>query len=329
MILHILKSETDHFKLTRGRLTTADFVPYHPHREAFAFRWRTGTSIRSDQTWAATHRTGPKQFQVQSGLTNPFTTPKGTFDRPKHPGFQNRDPFRHPGYPPRHKLVFTKSRVRFHKGSAKKAMSRRYSRKRKYRRGSSYAATLALKKVRRLEKKIEVKTHDRTPATIANVSNTGVVTDLALIAQGDGVGQRDGNYITPFRLQLNVRWAGVAASTTDIYRTIVFRDKRQEATVTPAVLAVLRDNEVISLYNTTTRKRFQILYDEVMTGPGDAAVLHSFALMINLKLYGRMGFQGTASTDINENGLYMLNISNLAANQLSVAYTSRVFFNDS
>ncbi len=210
------------------------------------------------------------------------------------------------------------------------SMSRR--RKRYYGRkrygGASSIARKALSKVRKLERKQEVKFHSIVVTTIANVSTTGDVRSLALIAQGDSRTSRDGNKISPFFLSMRINWIGAVASTADVYRTIIFRDMRQASTVVPTVLTVLSSGTPLSQVNVATHGRWKILYDRTFTSINDAALRAQFSDVIRIKLNKRMGFRGAATTDINENGLFMINITNLAANLPSVVFSSRMFFND-
>lgn len=213
---------------------------------------------------------------------------------------------------------------------------RRRGRKRRTRSGLSFsfrnAGRLALSKVRKMERKIERKMFEIAVGGIADIGEPGTVHFLLTIAQGDGITNRSGNYVNPYMLYLNLRWIGVAASVNDVYRTIIFQDKRQVLSGTPAVSGgggVLREPKVISLLAIENTKRFRILFDQTYTAPGDASVIQSWVLNLKIPLKGRVGWTTNVGTTINENGLYMINISNLATtNRPAIVYTARIMFTD-
>lgn len=205
-------------------------------------------------------------------------------------------------------------------------------RKRKKRRYGSHnamhVAKTALSKVRKLERKQEVKFFDNAVTNIATVNSTGDIRSLALIGEGNAVNSRDGEKISPFFLKLRLNWQGVTGGTTDIYRTIVFRDLRQIEGGTPAVSDILRDTSPVSQFNTDTRGRWKILYDETFTSANDSAIRLNFVTIVNVKLTLPMTFADGLATSISKNGLYMINISNLAANLPAINYSTRLFYND-
>ncbi len=205
---------------------------------------------------------------------------------------------------------------------------RRYS-KRKRSGGASYIARKALSKVRKLERKVEVKMYDITLTTIASVPAVGDIRSLAAVLQGDLVNNRDGNKIAPFFLKVKIHWKCVVAALSQIFRTIIFRDMQQIDSTTPTVGDVLVAADSMSLYHATNRKRFKILFDATWTGAQSASDGLNFVANLNLKLSRRMGFSGAAATTVNENGLYMISVHNDTANLPSVIFTSRLFYNDS
>ncbi len=204
---------------------------------------------------------------------------------------------------------------------------RRSLKRRRTMTSASSVARLALKKVRKLERKQEVKTVD-TAATIVAVSTAGAVNHLSPIAQGDARDQRDGNQVSPFFLKVNVHWYGVAAAVLEVYRTIILVDMQQVDTGTPSVLDVLSTTGPLGFVNFRNRRRFRILYDQTMTRPSDTASRQSFVLKIMVKLNRTLGYSGTGSDTQNLNGVYMLNVTNAIANHPQIDFTSRIFYND-
>lgn len=216
--------------------------------------------------------------------------------------------------------------------SSKMSRRRNFKRRRFAGKNPSFTAKLALSKIRKLERKQEKKFHEIALTTIVDVSDIGVVTPLCLIAAGSGIVNRDGNVVAPLFLLMTFRWIGVAAATSEIYRTIIFKDRKQVASTTPTVLEVLRLAHPLSLFATENIGRFQILYDQCFTGPGDASVLQSYAVKLRIKTYGTMGFINNLATSISENGIYMLSVTNqtvVGGTEPSVNFTSRLVFTDS
>ena len=209
-------------------------------------------------------------------------------------------------------------------------MSRRRSRKRRRNGNSSsmHVAKRALKKVKRLERKQEVKIYDIVLTTIAAVDTTGDTRSMSSIAQGDFVSSRDGEKISPFFFQLRINWQGIAAGVDEVYRTIIFQDRRQVLGAIPAVLDVLLEGNPLSLFNKQNRGRFKILYDETFTGISDTALRQSHISLVSRKMSGPIQWNGSSSTAWTKNGLFMINISNATANKPAVTFTFRLFYND-
>ncbi len=205
---------------------------------------------------------------------------------------------------------------------------RTFSRKRKRTSSAISVANLALRKVRKLQRKTEVKYADIGLVTIASISTSGDVTAFSNVGQGDGVGQRDGDAISPFMLELNFQWFGTALAVTELYRTIIFIDRRQVESTTPSVATVLKSLDALSTIKGSVRTRFTILYDEMFTRPSANDVHQSFARSLRIKLNMQMRYKGVVSTDIVKNGLYMLNISNSTGNLPSFNFHSRLLYND-
>lgn len=188
-------------------------------------------------------------------------------------------------------------------------------------------AKLALSKARKLEKKQEVKTHDKHLVSVGPVDAAGFVVSLCDIAQGNERFHRDGNQLSPFFLKMVISWIGQAAATSETYRLIIFRDKQQVQATTPTALELLVAPHPLSIINAGFRKRWKILFDRLYTGSNDANIRLSFTHTIGIKLRAPMLYAGTLSTDITKGGLYFFVTTNSAAGP-TFTYTSRLFYND-
>ncbi len=191
-------------------------------------------------------------------------------------------------------------------------------------------ARKALSKVRKLERKVEVKTFDVGLNTIVDVAvAVGSITNLALIGQGDLSTQRDGDGIAPFFFRMNWNWTGPIAFRSGIMRMIIFRDTHQVDGGAPTILNVLTSVTPLSLYNRLLRKRWKVLFDRTFTATQSSSDAFMAVGQMNLRLKLKMRFNGVAGANILENGLYMILVSNVAADKPSFTFQSRVFFNDS
>ncbi len=192
---------------------------------------------------------------------------------------------------------------------------------------ASGVARLALSKVRNLERKREVKMVDLA-ATIASVGSSGDVRSLADIGQGDLFDKRDGDHVSPFKLELRLQWAGVAAAEIEVYRTIILRDRRQVTSAIPALTDVLVSGSPLAMFRASTRTRWKILYDQTFTRPSDTSSRQSFVINLSIRLNLLLGFEGSGAASWNKNGLFMVNVSGAATNLPAVIFRSRVLYND-
>ncbi len=193
---------------------------------------------------------------------------------------------------------------------------------------ASSTAKKALREVRKLQRKQEVKVHD-VNAVILNVTTAGDVRNIALIAQGDGVNQRDGDRISPFWLNMRFQWVGDALGVVEVYRTIIFIDRRQVASTVPSVLTVLSAATPLAMINSQNRNRFSIIFDQTFTRPSDTSSRQSFVGIVKTKVnIQSMQWADATAATLTKNGLYMLNITNSSGNDPDFIFYARMFYND-
>ncbi len=211
-------------------------------------------------------------------------------------------------------------------------LTRRRFKKRKRTKGSHTAyhlASQAMTRVRKLERKAEVKVFDVNLNNTATVGAGVVINTMAEVVQGDAINQRDGLQISPFFLKVNFQWRGVAASVFDVYRVLIFRDKRQVASSTPALLDVLNEDAPLSRLANANRRRWKILYDEIFTSHNDANIVLSFVRVLKIKLTLKMLFSGAGGGTRTTNGLFMIIVTNrLTTDRPLFRFDSRIFYND-
>lgn len=202
---------------------------------------------------------------------------------------------------------------------------------------------LLTKKVNRLYKGLETKeSYQNTYISTQSSYATGSVVPLWYVAQGDSNLSRTGNYILCKSLHVNGRILANASATAPTQsqhvRIIIFRDKRQVSDSTPSTSDILGASSPYTFALTSfvrVPSRFEILYDRFMcvfSTPTTYSIQHDnqkyFRIRKNLKNL-KMGFNGSATTDIESNGLYMLVLSD--ENQAVGAYwqiEARITFSD-
>lgn len=180
-----------------------------------------------------------------------------------------------------------------------------------------------------MKRRQEIKRDDKALISFGLVLNTGQITSLCDIAQGSGRDERDGNRISPISLLVRWNWLGQAASTAEVYRIIIFRDKQQVLSTTPTVAQVLQSNGALSLYNEDFLSRWKILYDNMWSGANDANIRLSFIGVMRIKLTLPMIFAAVGDDTISKNGLYILAITNVASNAPTFVYSTRLSYYDS
>lgn len=183
-------------------------------------------------------------------------------------------------------------------------------------------------RVSKLEKKRDVKMVD-ADFTQTNIVLAGFMRSLCDIPQGDFSNQRDGDHVFPFRFKFRCHWIGKVLSVNEVYRVIIFRDRRQVTSVVPLLLDVLKVAHPMSQYRASTRTRWKILVDQTFSpSSNDAALASSWVLISDVKLTQKLSFEGAGQASWSNNGIFALFVTNLAANAPDIFVTSRVLYND-
>ena len=135
---------------------------------------------------------------------------------------------------------------------------------------------------------------------------TAVITHLNPIAQGDTQSNRTGNSCLMTHLRCRPQYV---FSPDTILREIYFIDKQQVSDTAPTAAMLLEDGtNPLSFYNKSMPGRFQILSDKTLAV--NATKTGSIKLRpYTKKLQKHAIFNGTASTDIQKNGVYRLLLS--------------------
>lgn len=162
-----------------------------------------------------------------------------------------------------------------------------------------------------------------TPLTTAGA----YAVHLSPIAQGDGPSDRTGNSI--FARSINIKGQLVfnsSGATTQFARIAVVIDTQQVGDTSPAYTTLYNSATYNSHVNVATAGRFKILYSKVLEV--DSVNNLSRPLNINIPMRHHIRFNGTASTDIQKGGIYILATGSEATNGPSIRYESRLSFHD-
>lgn len=202
---------------------------------------------------------------------------------------------------------------------------RRNYRKRRRRRGN-YNFT---KKVGyALQKLAEHKYKDIT-GTGEFIDYNGTMHHLSAIAEGSTANQREGDKITPVRLTLRWNCAYVGGTFVGI-RVIILQWKDSDiptpSDVVESTASVLATE---SPYSRDTGSKYKVLRD-IRSNVTDQKPYVEGKISINLRNQkNRILYDGSNSTDILNNALYILLFSNVdGANEPNFVYYSRLAFTD-
>lgn len=186
-------------------------------------------------------------------------------------------------------------------------------------------ASRALRVARSVTKKIEYN-HKVYNANISP-SNAGTVLALSAIAQGDGDNERVGDKITARSIMGRITCILNSTSAYTTYRFILVQDKQQVGDTTPSISDILQSVSTLSALNTTTPGRFKVLKNWFFmqdTTKGSTKTIQFYK-----KLNSNLRYNGTASTDIQKNGLYFVFLTDVPAlASPAVSYNMKIGYAD-
>lgn len=234
---------------------------------------------------------------------------------------------------------------RYYKKARYSTTSAVASRNRYTTKGPSKAGTLLqqVKSLQRVVKQLqpELKSADVSIDATNIDSTNGTVIHLSAIGQGDGQTNRTGNCITVrkidvgFQVTRNAAYTGV---TNPTLRWAIIVDKEQIADTSPVGLSVFEfpSLAIVDFPQSANLERFRFLYvspviDLHMIGFNDTTTpVVNRANAFNHHWSGdiKVGYNGSATTDIEKNGIYIVYISQGTASELDVTGYSRIQFTD-
>lgn len=185
---------------------------------------------------------------------------------------------------------------------------------------SAYKGMKYLKGMVNAELKKHVLVHNET------VGTAGQVYHLNGIAQGDTNLQRNGNSILGRWLFGRALIVQHANAVNTFVRYLIVQDKQQIGDTTPNTANVLQSISILSSLNVNESRRFKILKDGLVKFDAPTGTNgQSKVIKFNIDTKSHVKYNGTASTDIQKNGLYLILISNETTN--TPTWDSNLTFN--
>lgn len=164
-------------------------------------------------------------------------------------------------------------------------------------------------------------------AGFVNPTIAGDAIPLTDIPQGDQIGTRTGNSILVKRAYIRVKLDKHATPASSTIRYALVRDSQQVSDGAPTYENVFSPGGgVLSALNSAQLGRFTILEEKLLTVDTDNP---SRVFVINVSMSSHVRYNGSNSTDIQKNGLYLVVCSTEnSGTQPTFTYRSRVYFHD-
>ncbi len=172
----------------------------------------------------------------------------------------------------------------------------------------------------------EFKQSDATVTGV--VSSTAGFVLLNGMVKGDDFDTRDGRQIRVKSVQLSIRYVMSSSATFSQMRCIIFIDK-QPNEITPVVLDLLDSAAMQAFRNLDQRKRFVILYNNVvsMSINGMRGGMIDYYKRLDMKTVFDDSDAGDI-TDISTNAIWLMLISTEATNTVTISRSTRIRYID-
>lgn len=165
----------------------------------------------------------------------------------------------------------------------------------------------------------------------SNISNTtsstGDIDHVSAIPQGDGQNAREGNSVKATFIGVRVQSFINPSATNTQLRYMLVCDNQTVSDSTPAIDDILESVNTRSFLDGARLGRFTVLLDKTVSlvASSSKGAIHREH---NLPLNKHIRFNGTASTDIQKNGLYYLTLSDQPTNTPTVNTSIRLRYVD-
>lgn len=157
------------------------------------------------------------------------------------------------------------------------------------------------------------------------IGTTPVIAHMTAIPVGDAEGSRTGNSVLLKYLYMKMTVRLDITSAYNRLRVVVVRDKQQIADNPPTYTDVYETTSTTSLLNKNTVGRFDILFDRNfdIDANNPQILLDQY---VSLNSHAR--YNGTASSDIQKGGIWLMLVSDAASAQPTLSYNNRVMYID-
>lgn len=175
---------------------------------------------------------------------------------------------------------------------------------------------------------VEYKSHDVS----TSITTSGTVINFHSIGSGAGDGQRTGNSIKAKSLLIRGQIIGNATADSMFARIIIFMDTQQIADTQPSQTDVLDQDvadQLLAPLSNTTAGRFKIFMNKQIAINNKITAI---PVAMTFKYFKRMGhhirYNGTATSDIQKGGIYLLFIHSGGVNTPTFDLTGRLRYVD-
>lgn len=189
-------------------------------------------------------------------------------------------------------------------------------------------ADKALALARKIQRSQEKKALDFTGGAFT-VGTTAVAGHLSIVGQGTAQNQRIGNSVYASAFAVNYYMYRHPTSVTVHMRFVIVMDSQTQGDDTSLAWTEVFDNaSILAMKNRgSQRNRFTILYDKIhQMSASDIGFVHQ---KIFIKLNKTIEWNGSQSSDIQKNGIYLLALSDDDTNKPAMDYYFRLYFTDS
>lgn len=211
---------------------------------------------------------------------------------------------------------------------------RRTTRQNKPMGGAQFAlwmAQQAMKNIRYIKGLVNSEKFVKDTTIDSSSTSTGVLTHLSGVAQGDAEGNRTGQSI--YARSLSLRGQIISTSTTPVQvRLLLIRDTQQIGDSSPSAANVLEvPDQLDSFLTASTRGRFSVLWDKTFLVSGNDTDRAKVWINVTIPMRSHIRYNGSATSDIQKNGLYLLNMSDStdgAGTKPTLNLTARLYYHD-
>lgn len=170
---------------------------------------------------------------------------------------------------------------------------------------------------------VNVEKHQKLTSVTGSTTNAGTVNLISGIAQGDDIGNRQGNSVKSVDLMCNYT-LNQSGTTDNFLRIIIFMDTANQGS-SPAVTDLLNTAVPTAQRNIDNMKRFKIFHDKLISFDANYSTR---AYKYYKKLGMHLRFSGSADTNVLQNAIYCLLVDSNSTDHCDVNMQFKISFYD-